>query len=204
MATRNHRATSIAVFILAVIAGIIIATKPAHAYEEDGSATTVEEAFWQGQPRYSLTVIEAPRWAWGIRNVAKYINANVPGMTIAYAYGVDCDDFEGERCVTVERTSFDGRDDRMSPISGRPYGGYASTPDGAWGPVWTIELNADIQPYTTFAQRTAVSNHELLHTLGFTHYVEDGSVGNSGVISWAYTTPTAAEIAVLNANYPFN
>lgn len=180
----NKRNIVIVYLVLLAATFIVGAAKPVQAAEVEEPATAAE-AFnadwltWRTNETNTI-VIEAPAGAWRIRPVARYIDDQLPNLTIRRGLGVSCDDYPDAYCIRITVESSDEK----------YYGRF--TGDG---------INFNSRYCLTWKQKRSVASHEFLHALGFSHYSGLGSVGNHGYADFNYTNPSDEEMEVLAAYY---
>ena len=198
----------------------LLAASPAHAdtapcayassYEDPNSTydTPMEDSVcWPLQPN-STIVLQGPRYAWGIRTVARYLDARLERLTIISAVGARCSDYPGAYCGRVQKRwlspaeqGYNGdqtaRMGEFQPDDNR----YDGTATGG-----TIRLNWAWRNMP-LEGRQYVAGHELLHMLGMQHHVRDGhgpyNANGQGMLadSSFATLPSRTEIAYLRLWY---
>ena len=184
MAVNTHRASSIAVFILAVLLGVIIAVRPASASDTDMNVPTPEPTLVA--PRADVPiVVEAPYWSWGLRHVIRNIDSQID-LDIIYRRGATCEAYPERRCLTV---TFENTPDA------RYFGKYWYNDEEG---TYAISLNNGKMPWAQ-ALKVPTAAHEFGHFLGFAHHDVDGLMGHS---TWfRYVQPSESEYAALAAYY---
>lgn len=193
---------------LALMLGAMAISAPAQAEEYDFPTDewrTSCDYKWNGEPWQSMCwtqfpaadadhparfVLVAPRYAWGIRHVARYVDRRVPGIRIHRKFGLTCDDVPERRsCIVVEPRNY-GK---------TAWGGQVV---GVGEPVQRVQLNTWHLPWYLRVYRQRAAGHELMHALGMDHHAGPGIVG-------AYSTwrnneprfPVQLEVDVLRAYY---
>ncbi len=168
--------------IVISLVGLVIASLPARAAAMPGQAdldpcvTTSDYTLdvgqsicWPLQPNTTV-VVQGPVYMWGLRNVAKYVDARVDRLRIISRVGVKCADYPWAFCLRVHKYRFnyawqaDGRMAEYRAGNDR-YDGTATFGD--------IGLNTAYSKYWIMDRQYA-AGHELLHALGMQHHSRDG------------------------------
>ena len=122
---------------------------------------------WPMQPNTTV-VIQGPRYMWGMRNVARYIDPRVKRLAIVSNVGVRCSELQFSQafCITVRK--------RVLPEE--VWGTYLPN-DGRFDGTATsgvITLNSRHNK-AYLPDRQWAAGHELLHGLGMQHHENDGT-----------------------------
>ena len=147
---------------------------------------------WPMQPNTTV-VIQGPRYMWGMRNVARYLDPRIKRLAIVSNVGVKCNtpQFQSAFCITVRK--------RVLP---EEYWGTYLPNEGRFDGTATsgvITLNSRYNR-DLLINRQHAAGHELLHALGVQHHEPDGygkwRMRGAGLLSgsWESTLPSRIEM----------
>src|SRR5690349_11600322 len=108
----------ITIAVAIALVGLVIASLPSRAVAMPGQADIAECVFqgdytlsvgesmcWPLQPRTTV-VIQGPKYMWGMRNVARYVDKRVDRLSIISGVGVKCASYPGAFCLRVHKYRF--------------------------------------------------------------------------------------------------
>lgn len=171
---RPHYYWTIPMLAVALIT-LLLTAKPANA--ETVSPEPVVEWGWET----SAIVVQGPEHAWGARKVMRYIDNELPGLTIYFG---KCYLHPYIPCVKIRTDEFG-----LRGWVGMEY----PTPVGA-----NISFNESYMPSVDkayAASRQNIACHETLHVLGMPHH------SGYGCLNQRMPYPSEAEMNVLRAFY---